>query len=392
MNVRLITLFEQVNTSKLNSWDRGMIQDTFTIKVIEVKGETVVVSVNGYCLEVTSRVALVPGQVFLVRQGQKDGETVTWHLLREIAESPQQSVLKRFGLPECPENNSIINTLSKSGLPITGENLQKIQRLMEKSGGFTPANLMVAITSLKLGISFELLLQILTPFVENFTVTAASLKKDRDGSSMDDNREKLPGLDGEGDRPAILGFRLKETVDTLREMLCRFVKSNSNPQEVLQHLCNGEKDERKLLVGGQLFAYGQWNVKEQKPFYYIPLFALFKGEDFHNGEIFIYPELSKQKGATGTRFLLNLATCYLGWIQVELTLQDSLLKIGMLVEQQTAKLLIDKSWPQLAEVLKELKYRLIWSGCKVGIVKSFFRDLQKGCFDGKVHKTLDLIV
>ncbi len=390
MNIRLNALFEQVNTSKLNNWDRGMSQDTFIIKVVEVKGETVVVSVNGYCLEVTSRVPLVPGQVFLVRRAQKEGETETWHLIREVTESTPQSVLARFGLPEVPENTSILNALSKAGLPITEENLHLIQRLMEKSGGFTPANLMVAITSLKLGISFELLLQLLTPFVEKITVATDSLRK-VNGGSMADSCEKLVALKGEDNRLAILGFRLKEALDMLQRMLRRLAdKSGSAPLEELQRLSSGEGDESRLLLGGQLFACGQWNVEEQKPFYYIPLFALFRGEDHPDGEILIYPELSR--GATCTRFLLNLATCYLGWIQVELTLQDSLLKVGMLVEEQTAKLLIDKYWPQLAEVLKDLRYSLIWSGCKVGRVKSFFRDLQKGWLDHKVHKALDLTV
>lgn len=367
-----------------------MSQDTFIIKVVEVKGETVVVSVNGYCLEVTSRVPLVPGQVFLVRRAQKEGETETWHLIREVTESTPQSVLARFGLPEVPENTSILNALSKAGLPITEENLHLIQRLMEKSGGFTPANLMVAITSLKLGISFELLLQLLTPFVEKITVATDSLRK-VNGGSMADSCEKLVALKGEDNRLAILGFRLKEALDMLQRMLRRLAdKSGSAPLEELQRLSSGEGDESRLLLGGQLFACGQWNVEEQKPFYYIPLFALFRGEDHPDGEILIYPELSR--GATCTRFLLNLATCYLGWIQVELTLQDSLLKVGMLVEEQTAKLLIDKYWPQLAEVLKDLRYSLIWSGCKVGRVKSFFRDLQKGWLDHKVHKALDLTV
>lgn len=394
MTVRLDTFIEPVSPSQLNNRDKGVGQDTFTIKIIEVKGETVVVSVNGSHWEVKSQVALVPGQAFVVRQEQRDGEAVTWRVIKEVADSSSRapwSILERLGLPECPENNSIIYALSKSGLPITEENLRQIRRLMEKLGGFTSTNLMTAITSIKLGISSEPLLQILASFFENL-VTPRPSRKDTPGSISNDQR-KVPWQGGEDNRPAMVGFRLKAAVDTLRELLHIFLNKSCHDLEgELQRLCGGDRYERNLLLGGQFFACAQGNVKEQKPFYYIPLFAFFNGEDFPKGEIFIYPESPEQKGATSALFLLNLATRHLGWIQVELNLRDNLLKIRMLVEEQATKLLIDKFWPQLADALKEIKYRLLWSGCKVGSIKTTIRDLQKGCFDGNVHKTLDITV
>lgn len=390
MNIRIDAQSEHVVTSKLNNLNPMSSQAVFHIRVIEVKGEKVLISVNGNCIEVKSRVSLAPGQVFLVRRLQATGETETWQLLRQVTGSNPQSILARLGLPEDLENKAIVNVLGKAGLSITEESIRLIQRLIEKAGGFTYANLMAAITSLKLGISLELLLLLLTPFIEKTAIAQDSLKKD--GSKKAETEEKPASLEESINSPELLGYRLKETHNLLKETLSRLAAaSEAEPVKALQRLTKELGNEQRYLLGGQLFNWGQENIRDQEPFYYIPLFALFRGEEQPPGEILIYPK-STEKSISKISFVLNIATRYLGWIRVELSLDKGLLRVGMVVEEQAAKQVIDAAWPKLAEVLKEHKYNLIWSGCRLGSVRSCSRDLLERYFYPCVHKTLDLTI
>lgn len=394
MNIRIDAQSEHVVTSRLNNLKTTESREIFPIKVVAVEGETAVVLVNGNLLKVTSRVSLAPGQIFLVKRLQSSEETETWQLLRQVTESNSQSILQsileRLGLPEELENNAIVNVLGRAGLSITEESVRLVQHLIEKAGGFTHINLAAAVASLKLGISFDLLLPFLTPFVEKIAIAQDSLKKD--GSKKAETEEKPASLREIINSPEFLGCRLKENHNLLREKLSRLAAAfEAEPMKELQRLTKELGNEQRLLLGGQLLNWGRENIRSQEPFYYIPLFTLFRGEEQPPGEILIYPK-STEKSISKISFVLNIATRHLGWIRVELSLDEGLLRVGMVVEEQAAKQVIDAAWPKLAEVLEELKYNLIWSGCRVGSVSSFSRDLLEGCYYPRIHKTLDLTI
>lgn len=364
------------------------VQDTFMIKIVDVKTGMAVVSVHGSLWEVASQAPLVPGQVFLVSQEQREGMT-TWRLLKELPDSTpgtaSRSILSKYGLSEDPENAAIISALSKAGLPGSAEYITHVRRLLNEAGGFTLANLMAAVTAAKLGLPTGPLLQALLTYLGSLL-----LVREKDSPTPD---AELPET-GEFSDSRLLGRNIKKVTDTFRELLLllsgRLAKAQgSAPQQTLL----GEVSKlQEQLLGGQLFAWVQESAGETEPFYYIPIFTLLPQKMFAKGEIYVYPESFNKKKAPGRCLLLNLETHYLGWVQVEFILIQPFPQIGVVVENQAAKEMIDRNWPQLAASLDELNLHFTWSGCKVGAVRTpirFFGTEQQT--DG-INPALDLTV
>lgn len=341
------------------------------IKVIEVLGEKVIASAEGSLWEVRTQLPLKEGQHFLVKQEQGKNSQIIWRIVEELQEAPDQSVLKKLGLPENLQDAEILSVLRNEGLALTKGNFLLIQRNLVMLGEFSPINIWIASILTKLTHSFQpFLLRSLEVYVKFFL------------SSKEREKSHLLKITEGKDIQEVLNYHLKEMGNKLRLiLLIAFQKvsgsSSCTVQKAISALSDGYPELRgndyqeQRLLGGQLFAWAQENKKAEKNFYYLP-FSFAVGKDLYSRcDLFIYPLFSDETGKLGWRILLNVETRNLGWVQVELTFEGSFIRGWAVVEQESTKVLFDKCWSGFAERLKALNLHISWSGCTVGIVKKF---------------------
>ncbi|MGB9831829.1 MAG: hypothetical protein ACPLSP_07145, partial [Fervidicoccus fontis] len=357
-------------------------QTVFPIKVIEVKGDRAVIAVNGNFLEVTSKVPLSPGQELLVRKAEAFEKTEKWQILRDLSEENRESFLSRLGLSDEPENKVIADALSRAELPITEENINMIRSLIDRIGISTYHDLHAVmasiIASLKFAIPWNLLLPLLTPFIDKVVIAEKFTEKTERRSELKKDGEKTAET---------IACRLKESINLLQKAIYCFVGRLRNPEELDFDL----DDEQKFLLGGQLLAWSQGNIRSHEGYYYIPLFLPAGREESLWGEMLVLPKPRKDKSVI--RIVVNLTTHHLGWIRVDFCLHEKALDIRMLAEKQSTKDLIDGLWSELEEMLTEkTRFVVIWSGCRIGTVKSLLRDLVEGYYNPRPPDALDVMI
>ncbi|MDH7576789.1 MAG: hypothetical protein QHH75_02980 [Bacillota bacterium] len=361
---------EQLSFPQLRRELERLTEDLFSIKILKVKGETVIASARGSLWEVRTQTPLVPGQVFLVKQEDKENQ-ITWRILQEIRDpamsSPPEVKPEQLEFRQEAQNYAILSVLHNAGLPVSEKSFFLIQQLLLKLGDFSRVNLLIAATLVRLALFPQpFLLQSLASFFEK---------------AVSQNRlEPWQGIleqdTGENTR-RFFSFRLATAVDQLQDLLSKILQNSRKPFENSQQ-CVSLKLEGNLgkqLLGGQIFAWAQEHSENQAPFFYLPFFILDQ-DVLPKSEILIYPSLRGATASPECCFLLSLETSCLGWIQVELTFQNSILRARALVEQKEAKALFDELWPQLAASLRNLNFCFYWLGCTVGTVKTTFFKLQ----------------
>lgn len=344
-------------------------KDLFLIKILEVSGETAVVSARGMICRVRTQIPLAPGQYFFVKQEQKDGNQTTWRIVQEILEPPLLG-----SLPET-RNCAIFSVLHNAGLPISEKNFLLVQEILSKLGNSSPVSLLIAATLVKLALSpHPLLLESLASFL-NKAIPQVYLEPKKTQKAEQNAREQK-----------LFGFRLKAAVDQLRGILLSLLEHlekslESEHYKQYQHPLKLEGESAKQLLGGQIFAWAQENSLNQTPFFYIPLFLFLDQNPSLKGEISIYssPQEETPKSSVWS-FLISLETPSLGWVQVELTFKNPNLYARALVEQKKTKVLFDECWPYLADSLRNLNFYLHWLGCAVGTVRTVFAKLRKEHF------------
>lgn len=349
----------------------------FPIKVIDVNGERAVIKTDNGCLEVTSQVPLDPGQELLVRAlGTPEGKE-EWQIICDLTEASTPSLFSKLGLSEDTANRAIASALRRAGLPITRENICLIRLLIEHLGTSTYHDLYTAIasiiTSLRLAIPWNFLFPLLKPFIDRVVLAQETSKRsDRDCGEGANKTERNAA------------HQLRKSLSLLQKAIsCLATRlGNSSLKDI------DWEEEQRLLLGGQLLAWGQGeDIRRQGVYFYLPLFLTSRDEEYPSGEMLVFP---KSKGGL-ISVVLNLMTRHLGWIRVELGLDGDTLSVKMLAEELSTKELIDASWPELAEALRKgTSYAVVWSGCRVGSVKSFLRELTEGYTNPRFPEALDL--
>lgn len=350
----------------------------FLIKVMDVKGDSVVVATRNSLWHVRAQIPLTPGQSFLVKPEQKDGLGVRLRIVKEISTPAEE--LHRFSLPLIlkelgveifsKEGIFFISLLKKAGLPLTEQNLNRIKILLNKLGGVSCSNILAAIIATRLNLPVKSpLIEMINSF-SNLILSDSSVQAGFSEQIWGETYRHNAELRWE----ELINLRLKTIFDQLRELFVSILKQQGDVNRSI--FTERYQSIVKHLWGGQLVA---WAVDyDAGPFYYIPFFAFLNRDIFPKGELLIYPRYCFDSENSNDselfkdgcwRIVLNIETQNLGWIQIDLKYKDSLLQLSTLVENHKAKAIIDECWPQLERRLVLLNLKLDWLGCKTGTVK-----------------------
>ena len=251
----------------------------FLLTVLDARGDTAVILVNGKPLQVHSEIPLRAGQTLFVSQEQGANGEIRLRLIGDRVATETTG-----GLPATqPEPGmTLLTALRLVELPVTAENTNKIAALLKTLGGLSLPNLLASAALLETGLSSNQVLDALVSYLNNM-LTQQQEQEPQSETVASNDTGKTP--------TQAIAARLLGLAETLQELAGQSA-SKQTLGAVLDALAAKSGEIGKQALGGQVFTWTQTtqNTTTQNGHcLYLPLDIILKNPNLRNCELYVYP-------------------------------------------------------------------------------------------------------